>query len=87
MNKENLIYLFHHIHHKAGEHETHHCGGSHKKANYLISHCACGLHRINKRMAMGDAVNEKLAGKQVRLEFTEACPEGGWHIESGRIVK
>ena len=30
-----IIPLFHHIHHEDGEHEVHHCGGDHVKVDIL----------------------------------------------------
>ncbi|HRY52854.1 MAG TPA: hypothetical protein P5089_03360 [Candidatus Portnoybacteria bacterium] len=87
MDKESLIYLFHHIHHKAGEHEVHHCGGGHRainpKLDYEICHCQCALHRINKKIAIGHGTNQE----EIEIKFMEQCPEGGWHIESGQVVK
>jgi len=87
MDKENLIYLFHHIHHEAGEHKVHHCGGQHQSKNpkldYEIRHCQCGLHRINKKTAIGHGTNQE----EIEAEFLEQCPEGGWHIESGQVLK
>lgn len=77
--QKNLLDLFHHGHHEGGEHEWHHCGGRHKGVNYKISHCACGLHRINKKTAIGHGTNEE----EIKIKFTEECPSGGWHIESG----
>jgi len=83
MNKDNLIYLFHHIHHQDGEHKVHHCGGKHEGIDYEIWHCNCGLHRINKKIAIGHGTNQE----EIKVEFAEQCPEGGWHIESGETVK
>jgi len=84
MNKDNLIHLFHHIHHESGEHKVHHCGGQHQtvdpKLDYEIWHCACGQHRINKKVAIGHGTNRE----EIEVEFAELCPEGGWHIESGQ---
>ena len=85
MNKDNLIYLFHHIHHQFGRHEVHHCDEHHQGIGYTIRHCVCGLHRINKKTAIGDTIDEKLAKKKVRIKFIKKCPEGGWHIESGKL--
>jgi len=85
MNKENLICLFHHTHHQDREHEAHHCGGRHKGVGYKIRHCVCGLHSINKQTAIGDTINEKLEKKKIKITFTKVCPEGGWHIESGKL--
>lgn len=83
----DIIFLFHHIHHDANEHRVHHCGGKHKdidpKVDYTISHCLCGKHSINKEMAIGHAVNEQLTACEVKVKFLEKCPHGGWHIESG----
>jgi len=83
--QKNLLDLFHHGHHQAGEHEWHHCGGRHKRVGYKIKHCACGLHRIDKQMTIGDTVDEKLTGKKVKIKFTAKCLESGWHIESGIV--
>ena len=88
--KLDVVSLFHHIHHegkKAGEHKVHHCGGDHvkinPKLNYTITHCKCGKHKIDVKEAIGhDPMSE-----EVVIVFEENCPEGGWHIESGRIKK
>jgi len=87
MNKEDLVYLFHHLHHRAGEHEVHHCGGRHKGVGYKILHCACGLRNISKQTAIGDTVDKELAKRRLRIKFAEKCPEGGWHIESGKLER
>lgn len=83
----NIISLFHHIHHEDGFHKVHHCGGKHIEidpmVDYEITHCGCGLHRINKETAVGHATNEDLESVEVKIKFLEKCPEGGWHIESG----
>lgn len=81
--QKNLLDLFHHGHHQAGEHEWHHCGGRHKRVGYKIKHCACGWHRINKKTAIGHGVGKNLETLIVKVEFTKECPEGGWHVESG----
>jgi hypothetical protein len=47
VSMENILYLFHHIHHSNDEHEVHHCGGKHRGLDYKIRHCGCGKHRIN----------------------------------------
>lgn len=60
----------------------HHCGGEHKGVDYEIEHCVCGLHRINKKTAIGHGTEQE----EVEIEFMEQCPEGGWHIESGKIM-
>lgn len=94
--EQNLLSLFHHGHHQAdlpkgktvsGEHEWHHCGGQHKGINYRISHCACGWHRINKKTAVGHGIGKNLETIIINIEFIEACPEGGWHVESGKIAE
>ena len=77
--KEDLLALFHHIHHES--HEVHHCGGKHKGLNYSIKHCSCNKHNIDRKTAIGHGFELK----EVQVEFTEECPEGGWHIESGII--
>ena len=83
----DILFLFHHIHHDANEHQVHHCGGKHKeidpKVDYTIGHCACGKHSIDKEIAIGHAVNEQLEPAEVKVKFLEKCPQGGWHIESG----
>lgn len=89
--KMDILGLFHHLHHNiddesAIKHEIHHCGGAHVKVNpkldYTIAHCKCGKHKIDKKRAIGHDLNynEKL------VEFVDACPEGGWHIEGGIII-
>ncbi|MBU4308504.1 MAG: hypothetical protein KJ566_01795 [Nanoarchaeota archaeon] len=84
----DVVSIFHHIHHyKNGKvkHEVHHCGGEHVKTNpslnYIITHCKCGKHKIDVKEAIG----HNFTNKEILVEFTESCPEGGWHIESGRI--
>ncbi|MEI6850801.1 MAG: hypothetical protein WCK26_02425 [Candidatus Saccharibacteria bacterium] len=84
--KDNLIYLFHHIHHESKLHEVHHCGGLHTGVDYEINHCKCGLHSINKQIATGDTIDTKLLMTKVTVKFTEECPDGGWHLESGLII-
>lgn len=85
----NILSLFHHIHHNNGKHEVHHCGGKHKEIdpalNYTIHHCACGLHAIDKRIAIGHATNGRMESVAYSIVFTEECPEGGWHVESGNL--
>lgn len=86
--KLDVISLFHHIHHYDEivlKHEVHHCGGEHVKINpslnYTITHCKCNKHKIDVKKAIGhDFMSEK-----VLVVFEEKCPEGGWHVESGRI--
>ena len=87
MQNEDLLYLFHHIHHLDGKHEVHHCGGKHPGADYEILHCSCSLHRIDQKIAVGDTLSEGLAVKKVKVEFFDKCPEGGWHVESGKLFK
>lgn len=70
MNENNLIYLFHHIHHQSGEHKVHHCGGQHKGVNYKIEHCVCGLNRINKKIAIGHGTDQE----EINVEFSEQRP-------------
>lgn len=88
---ENILSLFHHIHHEDGEHKVHHCGGKHvavdKKLNYSIKHCFCGKHAIDKETAIGHASNEQLKSVEVMIKFLEECPNGGWHIESGVVAQ
>jgi len=79
---KKVLYLFHHIHHFKKEHEVHHCGGRHKGVGYIIEHCKCGKHRIDKEEANGHDLDENL----VKVKFFEKCFEGGWHIESGKII-
>ena len=80
---KEVIYLFHHIHNSGKGHEVHHCGGEHKGTSYKIKHCKCGKHSINKKGAFGHDFNNNL----VKIKFSEKCPSGGWHIESGKIIK
>jgi len=83
----DILMLFHHIHHLNSKHVVHHCGGRHNEINfkidYEIKHCSCNKHRINKKEAIG----HDFENKEALVEFTESCPEGGWHIESGVILE
>ena len=82
-----IISLFHHIHHEDGEHEVHHCGGDHVRVDaavdYNIEHCGCGKHTIDKQIATGHDLDKNLELLEVDIQFKEECPDGGWHIESG----
>ncbi len=86
-NQTEVINFFHHIHHIEGEHEVHHCGGEHAKffpkVDYKIIHCKCKKHSIDKKEAIGHDVELN----EIRIKFFETCPEGGWHIESGKILE
>jgi len=86
-DKDEILSLFHHIHHIKNKHEVHHCGGKHglinPKVSYIMDHCSCGKHRINKKIAVGHAVDEDLRLIEIKVEFFESCPNGGWHAESG----
>ncbi len=79
----DILSLFHHVHHKDGEHEVHHCGGVHceidSTLDYTIEHCSCGRHKIDKEHAIGHDTESA----EVKIKFTEKCPDGGWHVESG----
>ena len=90
MNQE-ILSLFHHLHHSKNRHKTHHCGGEHVKTNpklsYAIKHCPCGKHSINKKIAIGHATNKKLESVETKIIFTEKCPGGGWHLESGVLFQ
>ncbi len=87
----DILSLFHHIHHDSGMHSVHHCGGDHRKidsqVNYVITHCTCGKHRIDKHVAIGHATNEFLEPVACAVTFGEKCPDGGWHVESGFVKK
>lgn len=89
MENNNILELFHHIHHGNDGHEVHYCGGKHHAIDpaldYTINHCPCGKHSINKKTALGHAVNEKLETVRVKIKFTEKCPAGGWHVENGKF--
>jgi len=84
---EDILSLFHHIHHTGKEHNIHHCGGKHEKVNknlnYNIGHCSCKKHSIDKEFAIGHATNGQLKSVEIKIQFLEKCPNGGWHIESG----
>lgn len=87
---DDILSLFHHIHHQENKHQVHHCGGSHSKINrkldYNIYHCKCQKHCIDKPVAMGHAISTKGASLELSIVFYERCPEGGYHIESGKIT-
>ncbi|MFH1500505.1 MAG: hypothetical protein ABIE22_01005 [archaeon] len=76
-----ILELFHHVHHENEGHKVHHCGGDHEDAQYSIEHCKCGKHKIDKKEAIGHDFEKK----EVKVEFSEECLEGGWHVESGVI--
>jgi hypothetical protein len=86
-----ILSLFHHIHHKSKEHEVHHCGGAHKEINpdldYVIEHCVCDKHSINKEIAIGHTVGKSLELVEIKIKFIEKCPSSGWHVESGILLK
>jgi len=86
----NILYFFHHIHHQDGQHSVHHCGGDHKlidpRLNYTISHCICQKHAIDKPQALGHATDSQGQPQEVLIAFSEKCPSGGWHVESGTII-
>jgi len=89
-NNQEILSLFHHIHHTEKGHEVHHCGGKHAEfdpeVDYQIEHCACGKHRINKEEATGHATDSDLKSVKVKIKFSEKCPDGGWYLESGMKV-
>ncbi len=92
VNTTNISDYFHHTHHtENGGHCVHHCGGDHKAVNpkldYEISHCSCGKHSVNKKKAIGHTINENMELVEINVEFSEKCPYGGWHIETGKIIK
>lgn len=88
---EEILFLFHHIHHLKSKHEVHHCGDKHRnvnaKLNYVIRHCPCGKHSINRKQAIGHATTEESQPIEIKVKFTERCPQGGWHLESGEPAK
>ena len=71
---QKILQYFHHIHHKDGHHEVHHCGGKHNKKNpkldYTIRHCLCNKHSINKK----EAVGHDFDGTETIIKFSEKCP-------------
>ena len=87
---DNILSLFHHIHHNDDGHKVHHCGGKHveidPKLNYTITHCPCGKHSIDMETAIGHATDENLESIEVKIQFQEKCPHGGWHMESGKKI-
>ena len=91
MKEKEILSLFHHIHHFDNKHEVHHCGGEHAKidpkVDYRIKHCNCGKHSIDKQIATGHATGSDLNSFEVKIEFKEVCPGGGWHLESGIKLK
>lgn len=78
---DKILTLFHHIHHFP-EHEVHHCGGEGHDQPYTIRHCRCGKHRIDTLIATGHDFDNQ----PQTAAFYEKCPEGGWHVESGRFI-
>ena len=88
--KNEILSLFHHIHHDDNGHKVHHCGGDHisvdQKLDYTIKHCSCGKHSINKETAVGHATDINIKPVEIKIKFLERCPDGGWHIESGNPI-
>lgn len=88
---DDILYLFHHIHHRKNLHQVHHCGYSHSKINtkldYSIYHCKCQKHCINKSIALGHTIDSCGKFLELRVVFKEKCPDGGYHLESGKIKK
>jgi hypothetical protein len=82
---EAMISLFHHIHHEDGEHEVHHCGGEHPGIDYTVEHCSCGLHKIDQQEAVGHGTKGDLDLLDITVTFEDECPDGGWHVETGRV--
>ncbi len=84
---QDILSLFHHIHHKDKRHRVHHCGDKHvnidSRINYMIEHCSCGKHSIDQKTAIGHVANDCLDVVECNIVFTEICPDGGWHVESG----
>ncbi|MEK7094548.1 MAG: hypothetical protein AAB886_00370 [Patescibacteria group bacterium] len=84
---DDILGLFHHIHHINGEHKVHHCGGAHIEVdptvNYTIQHCSCGKHSIDKQRAIGHGADSTFFKTPISVVFTDECPKGGWHVESG----
>jgi len=78
---KKVLVLFHHIHHKNGGHQVHHCGGEHVDVDCNIEHCKCGLHKIDKQISKGHDFDYN----EIEVKFSEKCPEGGWHVESGEM--
>lgn len=81
----DILQYFHHTHNTNGQKVVHHCGGDHVKidpeVDYTIEHCSCGKHRIDKDQAIGHGPDME----KTKFKFTEECPDGGWHLESGII--
>jgi len=73
MTTDQLLALFHHVHHRP-DHVVHHSGGEHRDGHPMVNHCTCGLHSID--------VQEHQQGGLV-IRFVDECPDGGWHVESG----
>lgn len=82
---DEILSCFHHIHHTDGSrHKVHHCGGKHIGLDYEIVHCICKKHSIDKGEAIGHATGLNMEAIELKFVFSERCPSGGWHIESGK---
>jgi hypothetical protein len=85
----DVLQYFHHVHQETDPPEVHHCGGAHvlidPAVDYVIDHCSCGLHAIDKRVAIGhDEFHQ-----QRTVCFSGRCKGdyvGRWHVESGEVV-
>jgi hypothetical protein len=84
---EDILYLFHHIHHGKDDHAIHHCGEEHKKidstVNYTITHCSCGKHNIDCETAVGHTINENIEIIGVIFVLPRNAPmaAGTWKAE------
>jgi len=85
-----VLALFHHIHHKNGTHEVHHHDGSHlkqdEKNKYEVKHCSCKKHSITTETAVSHMINKDLKPVEFLIKFSEKCADGGYHIESGKLI-
>jgi len=84
-----ILSFFHYIKHNNGKHEVCHYGGKPNEmialSDYAIKHCSCGKHTIDRSTAFGHTTGVLLDTLNVIVEFSEKCPDGGWHVESGTL--
>jgi mannitol-specific phosphotransferase system IIBC component len=77
--KKHVLKFFHHVHCDSLGHEVEHGKGDTKHGFYTIKHCMCRKHSISNETAIGYDHEDRMAV----FDFSESCPFGGYHIESG----
>lgn len=77
--RELILQYFHKVRHSRKKHEVHHYG---KESGYNVEHCECGKHSCDRELITVPAEKNIIS-----IKLNERCPYGGWHLESGEIIK